>query len=577
MTKKTRSVVSSSQLIPAIRHQGYHTTYALAELIDNSIQACAKNIEILCMNKKNIGTNTTSQLQEIAILDDGNGMTPDELWNSIRLGESTNRGKGGIGRFGVGLTHASFSQCMRVDVYSWKKENDVFHIHCDLDNLGNSVEVLVEEPIKSEIPNHWKKISKHMSKTGTLVVWSKLDRCKWKKANSLVNNSEFLLGRIYRKFLEHKKIKIRMISFDGKTNEIAIDKMLYPNDPLYLMEPSSTPTPWDKTAMFQTDGSRWEVKTPIADANGKEHDVITRYSFAKKEAREGKRNAGSEPHGKHAAENLGISIIRANRELRMDTNMTISYDPVERWWGAEIEFPPELDEVFGVSSNKQTATELVYLLQQAGKQNREITGRDDIKDDEDNPLFELVQDISSRIVALRANVEKNRPKKQSSSDAGSDGSTIKEPPPAGPTITAGQQSSMSKQEREEDIQKLIKNLGIDTNEVWPLDQELRFEHAPLSGRQFFDLSLRGGIKVIVINTNHKAYKDLLAALLYDEIQDPEQRLKLLQKSADGFRKFLASWARLEDSAMNPKDRNDLADIRYEWGKILEKYFEVNED
>ena len=410
--KRTRPVVSSSQLIPSMRHQGYHTTYALAELIDNSIQAKANHIEILCMDKVNVDTNTR-QLHEIAILDDGNGMSEDDLWNSIRLGESTNRGKGGIGRFGVGLTHASFSQCPRMDVYTWKDPKKVFHVHCDLDDVGDSDILSVEEPAKSDIPESWKKISKYISKSGTLVVWSKLDRCKWKKAKSLIKNSEFIMGRIYRKFLNDKesKLKIRMVSFDGKTNTVEIDVPLLPNDPLYLMEPSSTPKPWNKDSMFQKDGKKWEDSIKIEGADGKKYSVLTRYSFVKRQARDGKRNAGSEPYGRHAAQNVGISIIRAKRELNMDTNMIVSYDTVERWWGAEIEFPPELDEIFGVSTNKQTATELVYLMQQMGKQNREITGKRDLEDDENNPLFELVSNMSSRITALKNTVEKQKLKK----------------------------------------------------------------------------------------------------------------------------------------------------------------------
>ena len=42
----------------------------------------------------------------------------------------------------------------------------------------------------------------------------------------------------------------------------------------------------------------------------------------------------------------------------LDDGWCIGYDPRERWWGAEIEFPPTLDEVFGVPNNKQAATAL---------------------------------------------------------------------------------------------------------------------------------------------------------------------------------------------------------------------------
>ena len=49
------------------------------------------------------------------------------------------------------------------------------------------------------------------------------------------------------------------------------------------------------------------------------------------------------------------------RELILDAGWCIGYDPRERWWGAEIEFPPSLDEVFGVPNNKQAATHFLRV------------------------------------------------------------------------------------------------------------------------------------------------------------------------------------------------------------------------
>ena len=569
--RRTRPVASTKQMIPAMRHQGYHTPYALAELVDNSTQAEAKHVEILCMDEMSTDTSKR-QLQKIAVLDDGNGMSKNELWDSIRLGESRNRGKGGIGKFGVGLTHASLSQCRRVDIYSWKRPGAVLQLHLDLDLIIDSDDVAVEEPIKSGLPSSWKNVSRHMSKSGTLVVWSTLDLCRWKKAKTVIAKSEPMIGRMYRKFLDSKELQIRMVSFDHVTNKIEIDKKILPNDPLYLMAQSSTPTPWDKTAMFQKDGLRWEVKTPIKGTDGKMHNVITRYSFAKRETRKDKRNPGNTAYGKHAADNLGVSVVRANRELNLDTNLLISYSPAERWWGAEIEFPPALDDIFGVSSNKQSAAELIHMMKQFGKQSREERGKKDIDDEEDNPLVDLVRDMTNRLKALRGTLEKQRITKNS--ETKSDG--IKEPGTTEPTVTGNQKSNMTEEERRNAIKQLVKQLGID-DEQWTLDPGLRFEHVPMSGNQFFDVALVGGIKVITINSDHKAYKDLLVMLLKDEEISDKQAAALLKKSADGFRKFLASWARLEDLRTNPAERNKLADIRYEWGTELQQYFEVNED
>lgn len=571
---KTRPVVSDPELIPAILQQGYHTIYALAELIDNSVQAEAEHIEILCMDDLNIDTNKR-RLKEIAIVDDGVGMSQNDLWDSIRLGKSQSRGKGGIGRFGVGLTHATFSQCRRIDVYSWKKPNEIFHIHLDLDLM--TTEMLVEEPIKNQIPDKWKKISNHLSKSGTIVIWSKINRCRWKKSETLIHHSELTIGRIYRKFLTDKKnkLKIHMISFNNDSGTADIDHDMQPNDPLYLISPSSTPKPWDKKPMFQPDGERWEEKIPIKGSDGNEHDVITRYSFVRKAAREveiGK--AGSKNFGKHAANNIGVSIIRAKRELGLDTSLLISYEPSERWWGVEIEFPPILDDIFGVSTNKQVASELAYVMKEVGKQNREERYRKDLTGEEDNPLYDLVNVVSNRLSSLRSSIRKQKIKPTS-------GPTpeppVTVPPAGGPTVTGTQLTSMTEKERQKAIQEFImQKLGIDIDD-WSPGDKLRFEFGPLNGSQLFDVSLVGGVKIITINVNHKAYKYLLTMLLHDQEIDPNDAVKLLHACAKGFQKLFAAWAGLEDKELNPSERDRLADVRYHWGEELQKYFEIDQE
>src|SRR3546814_3461090 len=59
--------------------------------------------------------------------------------------------------------------------------------------------------------------------------------------------------------------------------------------------------------------------------------------------------------------NLGLSIVRADRELDLVDSWVNSYDPVERWWGVEVDFPADLDEIFGVTNNKQAATHFARM------------------------------------------------------------------------------------------------------------------------------------------------------------------------------------------------------------------------
>src|SRR5690606_12363527 len=107
----------AAALIEGLRDVGYSLETALSDIIDNSITAGARRIQIL--------TDTFSDEPFIAIIDDGEGMTEDELVAAMRPGSKNplaTRGEPDLGRFGLGLKSASFSQCRRLTVVSRKAE-----------------------------------------------------------------------------------------------------------------------------------------------------------------------------------------------------------------------------------------------------------------------------------------------------------------------------------------------------------------------------------------------------------------------------------------------------------------------
>ena len=109
-----------AQLIPphlaitAMRDSGYkNTAYALAELIDNSVQANASMIEVLCIEKRElVRQREVSRLWKIAVLDNGSGMDDKTLRMALQFGNGTRlNDRSGIGRFGMGaFQNASISQ-----------------------------------------------------------------------------------------------------------------------------------------------------------------------------------------------------------------------------------------------------------------------------------------------------------------------------------------------------------------------------------------------------------------------------------------------------------------------------------
>ena len=100
----------------ALRNTGYkNIECAMSEIIDNSVQANAKNIFVIVSEIYNNKTGR-NHISEIAFLDNGTGMTYSEIEGCLGIGYSTRTDRKGMGRFGVGLPQASLYACPSVDV-----------------------------------------------------------------------------------------------------------------------------------------------------------------------------------------------------------------------------------------------------------------------------------------------------------------------------------------------------------------------------------------------------------------------------------------------------------------------------
>lgn len=156
-------------LIESIRAIGYSLEAAVSDVLDNSISANAKNIEILY---------TPYQTPYIAIYDDGTGMDGEKLTESMRYDcgdPNVGRESSDMGRYGLGMKTASLSQCRHLTVVS--KQNDTLSGRCwDLSRIQETgqwtLSVLSEEELV-DIPH----ISRLRSQnSGTIVIWKELDR-----------------------------------------------------------------------------------------------------------------------------------------------------------------------------------------------------------------------------------------------------------------------------------------------------------------------------------------------------------------------------------------------------------------
>ncbi|CDN31928.1 hypothetical protein BN938_1848 [Mucinivorans hirudinis] len=207
--EKISAVPEAASMIETFRAIGYSLETAVADIIDNSISANAKNIHI--------NSTWNGGDSHITILDDGDGMNAEEIVQAMRPGAQNplaDRDESDLGRFGLGLKTASFSQCRMLSVLSKKKGGDSTFWTWDLDyvNQSHKWELLryVPQEYKAHLDNQ---------ESGTLVVWSKLDRIlpaatscadnnAMGKFSELMEKVKYHVAMTFHRFIEERKTKI---------------------------------------------------------------------------------------------------------------------------------------------------------------------------------------------------------------------------------------------------------------------------------------------------------------------------------------------------------------------------------
>lgn len=184
-----------SNFIKSLRDIGYTFEVAVADVLDNSITAKANNIRISCIpNPKTVFT----------LLDDGKGMSNSELIAAMRLAANdpdSPREGADLGRFGLGLKTASFSQSTDLTVLS-KKGGIVSLKQWDLQYISKENEWLLITPDIHEYENVplFEEFMKQES--GTLVVWRAIDTFTESDIPTKVDILSNHLSLVFHCFLE---------------------------------------------------------------------------------------------------------------------------------------------------------------------------------------------------------------------------------------------------------------------------------------------------------------------------------------------------------------------------------------
>ena len=631
-TQLSFSIVDPGMTVKAMRDSGYKsTTHALAELIDNSIESHATAIEVFGVSRRDVRTGRFT-LAELAVLDNGEGMDSDTLRGSLRYGHGTRRERRGIGRFGLGLPNSSMSQARRVDVWSWQSGvTNALHTRLSLDDVeGGAREIPEPEPQK--IPSVYLDASRNVfGDSGTLVLWSDLDRVEWKQASTTFKHTELLIGRIYRRFLV--KQSERLHPDDPRGDEIETRRTITlipiredearievqnadivevrPNDPLYLMTGTSCPESFGPSPMFtELEGSPFPVPVRY---RGEEYEVRVRASYARAHVRDSSApdaawpeewqgwDAGHAPWGKHADQNMGVSLVRAHREIQLDESWVSGDDPRERWWTVEVDFPTALDEVFGVTNNKQGTMTFQRLARYdwrreslAGEESSgDVRRRMEEEGDHRIHLLDLREQIERAIKLMRPRVRQARQRRgqrhvldeDQKADAKATAAITRRMQDGheGESDKAGESGS-DEEHRDTQIESLTEKHHFDRTEALQRIDEtiragsrVRWIQSAQSTPAFFDVEPLPNVMQVALNTNHPVHSHLYDIMHPDveEMTEDEVRERLARTAA-AFRILIYSWARYEDEQTG-KTRRQVRNARVEWGKYAEEFFDEDDD
>jgi len=354
--------------VRGIRDLGYRSNGdAIAELIDNALQAFADRVDIVFGYD---GTTSSKKPVQLAVIDNGHGMEPDMIRMAVMWG-GTHRedDRTGLGRYGYGLPCASVSLGRRFTVYSAVADGDMHAVSLDLDALAageytdRTGEIVVPEAERIELPTF---VADHIAiahpsgwHAGTVILIDKLDRLEWATTQGLRENLRRQFGVTYHKLR-------------GEAALFVDNEYVEPIDPLFLT-PEFHLHDLDNDRAHALDPIRVEVRDPeTATYRGA---MTLRYawlppSFGSVDKERDAVGLNANPRFAILKDYHGIVFSRNGRLIDVQTRTPwTNFINNDRYIKVEIEFSATLDEALGVTTSKQQVTVSAFiwdLLREAG-------------------------------------------------------------------------------------------------------------------------------------------------------------------------------------------------------------------
>lgn len=324
-----------SRLIEGLRDTGYDFNTALADIVDNSVDAKASKIKVWL--RMDLDGDVT-----VSVADDGHGMDEESLLNAMTYGAKSKKDKSALGKFGLGLKTASTAFCRRLSVVTRAKaDGEVLKATWDIDHVVKKKEweVLLDKPSKEEIA-----LLDEAAKSGpgTLIIWEKVDRLLKDYENSAGQPARTALKKIaqgfdehaamvYQRFLDPKDERARNIEL--VVNEAAVES-------------------WDPFCKTNDNAEIVaEKKVPVDLGEDEEASFTIRATVLPR--REEFENVAAANAARLATNTQGIYVYRENRLIHAhDWLGMFSKEPHFSLLRVEFSFNHRLDGAFQVDIKK---------------------------------------------------------------------------------------------------------------------------------------------------------------------------------------------------------------------------------
>lgn len=505
---RTDEIINIRHFIEATRDSGYKsTTSAIAELVDNSIQADAKTIVIHIT-----GSGDLNYPIGMSVEDDGVGMATADLRRALQFGGSSRFGdREGLGRYGMGLPNASLSQCRRVEVTSWTSRRNPLSCWIDVDEIISGKMTRLPRPERTRIPESCGASS------GTVVSWLRCDRLDNVRISTIERKVTAALGRMFRHFIwSGIKISVNGNRVPGL-------------DPLYLHADAPI------TGGFLY-GKPRAIRVRPSPHSPESSTVTVR--FARLPVHDWSSLPNDQKRSMGIANGAGVSVVRGGREIEygwhfLGGKRRENYDD---WWRCEVAFDPCLDEAFGITHTKQQIRPSDHLLEALSPEMEQIAK-------------ELNAAVRQDFQSVKS-TETRRPLEHSLVTL-----EPKLPPPGRRRPDPAVEADLA------ELRQRHAQLRVDPPARNGRIAEYRLVEDSRTSRALFDVLLDQGRVVVVLNKRHPFYKRAMATR-GDSEQMPVHEVRGL------IEQILISAARAEISLHRTADVQTLRNFRDTWGHTL---------